>query len=375
MRTVLNPSSDIVVVGAGVVGAAIAFYLAKGGARVTLVERGAPGGRTSKVSFGWINALGKRPDHYHRFSRLSVEAYAQLEEELGPDAGIGRGGSLHWPASGPQGGSEIAALARELEELDYPYNLLTSKETAELEPNISVEGIEESVLYAPIERWADGHILANSLAEQAVRHGASVASSTSVRELTINGGRVSGVSTDRGAFSAGTVVVAAGVASVGLLAPLGYRLPLDRVVGILGIVSESPGTIQRVLYPGRYHLRPTKDGRIAIGCNDMDSLADEDTDTSSPPSWMQQLLRMAQRDCPALGGGRLEEVRVGARPMPSDGLPVIGPVPGVEGAYVAAMHSGVTLAPIVGQSVTDEIISGGRSSHLEPYRPDRFDAA
>ena len=364
--------NDIVVVGAGVVGAAIAFYLAKGGAKVTLVERGTPGGRTSKVSFGWINALGKRPEHYHRFSRLSVEAYSQLEEELGPDAGIGQGGSLHWPAPGAEGRAEMAALARELEELKYPYSLLTAREAAELEPHIAVDGIEDSILYTPIERWADGHLLASALAKQAAAHGASVVAPASVSELTTAGGRVSGISTDRGSFHASTVVVAAGVASVGLLAPLGYRLPLDRIVGILGLVSAPPGTVQRVLYPGRYHVRPVSDGRIAIGCQEMDLLADEDTDSSSPPAWMQQLLRMAQRDCIALSGGHVEELRVGARPMPVDGLPVIGPVPGAEGAYIAAMHSGVTLAAIVGQTVAEEIISGGSSSLLAPYRPDRF---
>ena len=88
----MTSSSDVVVVGAGVVGAAIAFYLAKSGAKVTLVDRDAPGGRTSRVSFGWINALGKRPEHYHRLSRLGVDAYTQLEEDLGPGSGIGHGG-------------------------------------------------------------------------------------------------------------------------------------------------------------------------------------------------------------------------------------------------------------------------------------------
>ena len=64
-----------------------------------------------------------------------------------------------------------------------------------------------------------------------------------------------------------------------------------------------------------------------------------------------------------------------ARPMPSDGLPIIGYVPGIQGAYVATMHSGVSLATIVGQTVTEEITSGRVPPMLAPYRPARFAGA
>ena len=366
-----SSSSDVVVVGAGVVGAAIGFYLAKSGAKVTIVDRDAPGGRTSRVSFGWINALGKRPEHYHRLSRLGVDAYTQLEEELGPGSGIGRGGAIHWPSSGPEGRSEMAALVRDLDEFNYPYSLLTAQEAAELEPNVRVDGVDRGILYAPIERWADGDRLSAALVKQAVEYGASLASPVSVREVVTSGSQVTGVATSDGFLPAGNVVVAAGTACVGLLAPLGYQLPLGRVVGILGVVSAPAGTVSRVLYPGRYHVRPTSDGRVAIGCRDMDFMVDEDTDASSQPSWMNQLLEMASPDCPALSGSQFEELRVGARPMPADGMPIVGPVPGVQGAYVATMHSGVSLAAIVGQTVAEEITSGNVSPVLEHYRPDR----
>ncbi len=265
----------------------------------------------------------------------------------------------------------MAALVRDLDEFNYPYSLLTAQEAAELEPNVRVDGVDGGILYAPIERWADGDLLSAALVKQAVEYGASLASPVSVREVVTFGSRVTGVATSDGFLPAGNVVVAAGTACVGLLAPLGYQLPLGRVVGILGVVSAPAGTVSRVLYPGRYHLRPTSDGRVAIGCRDMDFMVDEDTDASSPPSWMNQLLEMASPDCPALSGSQFEELRVGARPMPADGMPIVGPVPGVQGAYVATMHSGVSLAAIVGQTVAEEITSGNVSPVLEHYRPDR----
>ena len=214
------------------VGASIGYHLAKSGAPVTLIDRDAPGSRTSKVSFAWINALGKRPQHYHHFSRLSVDAYSSLLEDLGPDAGIGEGGGLHWPAPGAQGLADMQSLASDLDELGYPYQLMTPQEAAELEPNFHVDGVEGSILYAPIERWADGDLLARSLAKSAADNGATVMAPSSVREIVAQDGRVTGVSTADGFVPAATVVVAAGTASVGLLAPLGYRLPLDRVVGV-----------------------------------------------------------------------------------------------------------------------------------------------
>ncbi len=368
----MKESPDAIVIGAGVVGAAIAYFLTRLGVHTTLVERDSPGSRVSKASFGYINAVGKRPEHYHQFSRLGVEAYSTLEGELGPDAGLGGGGALHWPAPGQEGRTAMDTRIKELDDLSYPYRLLTVPEAAELEPNVCVESIEGPILYLPIERWADGDRLALALTKQAMASGAYLVAPCSVRELVTYNGCVVGVSTHDGFLPADVVVVAAGVASVGLLAPLGYRLPLDRAIGILGVVSAPPDLVRRVLYPGVYHVRPTSGGRVAIGCRQMDIFADEDTDTTAPPKWMDQLLHLAQQDIQALHDARIEEFRVGARPVPKGGLPVIGPIPGVQGAYVAVMHSAVTLAAIVGQTVAEEIVSGENLALLEPYRPDRF---
>ncbi len=71
---------------------------------------------------------------------------------------------------------------------------------------------------------------------------------------------------------------------------------------------------------------------------------------------------------------RLLSVRLAARPMPADGLPIVGPVPGVDGVHVAVTHSGVTLAPVVGRLVAGEVVTGARADELGGVRPDRFGA-
>ena len=114
-----------IIIGAGVIGASIAYYLSAAGARVTVVERGRPGGGTSGTSTAYVNAVLKRPEHYHRFSRLGVEAYDQLEEDLGPNSGIGSRGALHWPGSMPDGLRSFDRILAELEEWDYPHEVLS----------------------------------------------------------------------------------------------------------------------------------------------------------------------------------------------------------------------------------------------------------
>lgn len=367
----MNASREIVVVGGGVVGAALTYYLAKSGARVTLIERDSPGVGVSGASFGYINAAQKRPEHYHRLSRLGVEAYDALEEELGLDSGLGPRGGLLWPEPGSLGGKEMEALVEELRHWQYPFELLTSEEAAQVEPGIRVARVENSILYLPYERWVEGNLLAAALVSRAGDYGAKVMVQCSALKILHHRGAVDGVSMSEGSLRADTVIVAAGTGSVGLLASLGYHLPLDRVVGVLGITSPRPGLLRGAAYPGAYHVRPTPEGRIVIGAQEVDRLADERTDVSTPPPWADRLLQMAQRDMPGLQGLRLEEVWLGVRPMPADRLPIIGRVPGIEGVYVAVMHSGITLASIVGQALSTEVVTGERAAFLEPYRPDR----
>ena len=170
----MNASSEVVVVGGGVVGAALTYYLAKSGARVTLIERSAPGAGVSGASFGYINAAQKRPEHYHRLSRLGIDAYDALEEELGPDSGLGPRGVLLWPEPGGPGGKKMDALVEELRQWQYPFELLTSEEAAQVEPGIRVAGVDNSILYLPYERWVEGNLLAAALVSRARDYGAKV---------------------------------------------------------------------------------------------------------------------------------------------------------------------------------------------------------
>ena len=357
----------VVVIGAGVIGAAIAYYLSKEGARVTIIERGRVGGGTSDASTAYVNAVLKRPEHYHGFSRLGVEAYDRLEEELGPGSGIGSRGALHWPGSMVGGLKTFDRVLAELEDWDYPHEVLNPAEASKIEPNVRVVDHQGPILYLPNERWVEGKTLARTLCERAVKMGSKVMDSCSVIEIVMAGGRVTGVDTTEGFVEGDEVIVAAGVSSGGLLAPLGYRLPLGKTVGVLVLFQPQTPLINGVVYPGIYHCRPTEDGGLQIGSDEFDAMADEDTETSKVPSWLYKLRGVAARDVRGVGELEIAKFKIGLRPMPEDGLPLIGRVPGVEGVYAAVMHSGITLAAIVGQTVAREVWNGEESGVVGRY--------
>ena len=365
-----------IVIGAGVIGASIAYYLSAAGARVTVIERGRPGGGTSGTSTAYVNAVLKRPEHYHRFSRLGVEAYDRLEKELGPNSGIGSQGALHWPGSMPGGLRTFDRTLAELEEWDYPHEVLSPQQASKIEPNVRVKDHSGPVLHLPNERWVEGETLARTLCDRAVDMGTRLLDSCSVIEIVTSGGRATGVDTSLGFVAGDQVVVAAGVSSVGILAPLGYRLPLGRSVGVLAKFRSPTPLLNGVVYPGKYHCRPTEEGGVMIGSDDFDTMADDYTDTSKPPSWLYGLRDVAAQDISGLGPLPIEQFRIGLRPLPTDSLPLIGPVPGVEGVYAAVMHSGITLAAIVGRTVAEEVGWGKETGVVGEYRLDRvFPAA
>ena len=358
---------NVVVIGAGVIGAAIAYYLSKEGARVTVIERGRVGGGTTGASTAYVNAVLKRPEHYHRLSRLGVEAYDRLEEELGPGSGIGSRGALHWPASMVGRLKTFDRVLAELEDWYYPHEVLNPAEAAEIEPNVRVMDHTGPILYLPNERWVEGETLARTLCERAVEMGAKVMTPCAVVEISTAGGRATGVDTTEGFVAGDEVIVAAGVSSGGLLAPLGYKLPLGRTVGVLAVFRPPTPLLNGVVYPGTYHCRPTEDGGLQIGSDEFDAMADEDMETSRVPSWLYGLRDVAARDIRGLKELEIAEFKIGLRPMPEDGLPLIGRVPGVDGVYAAVMHSGITLAAIVGQTVAREVLKGEESGVVRKY--------
>ena len=150
--------SNIAVIGAGIVGASIAFHLARRGAKVTLIDAGGPGKESAvqpatAVSFAWMNARDKNPRHYHLFNRRSLDMWARFVQRLGIPQSATWGGELRW-ASTDDGAREIVRRAGVLQSWGYPIRLLNGEEVGALEPRLT-PGVVTAASYTDIEGHAD----------------------------------------------------------------------------------------------------------------------------------------------------------------------------------------------------------------------------
>jgi glycine/D-amino acid oxidase-like deaminating enzyme len=168
-------------------------------------------------------------------------------------------------------------------------------------------------------------------------------------------GRVVGVETAAGPLSGATVVLTAGVATAALAAPLGIRVPVDPSPATLYRFRAPAGLVRTVVNTQDFDLRQVATDRIIAAAD-------------SP----EQTLAAVRSTFRGAASVELLGARVGARPMPADGEPIVGAVAGVPGLYLAVMHSAVTLAPAVGRLVARELVDGTVEPALAGCRLDRF---
>ncbi len=361
----------IAVIGAGIVGASVAFRLSQNGAEVQVLDRGRPASGTTSVSFAWINANSKTPREYFELNRAGMEEHLKLADEL-PEvsSGLQRDGNLIWAE-----GEDLKELERRVERLrswDYAAEWWTaSRVREELEPQVTFTNPESPVAFFPEEAWVDAPRLTNLLLDRAVGYGAVVRPGVGVADIEMDGGRVTGVRlADEDNIRVDAVVNAAGTAADGIAAMVGRELPLETRNGLIARVSTKAGILKRLLHTPNVNLRPDGPQHVILHHGSVDEkLAGGDEERLA-----EELLERARKILPALADAELEEVRVGVRPVPGDGLSCVGGVTVIPGYYEAVTHSGVTLGPLVGRLLAREMLTGEIDPLLAPFRPDRFAA-
>ena len=369
---------NVSVIGAGVVGAAIAYFLAKRGVAVTVFDKGRPGAGATGHSFAWINATAKHPVSYHDFNRRSVGLWDRFAKELDVDVGLRWGGQMEW-ASTDEGAVELESKARQLQAWGYPCQLIDADRMAQLETGLSPRRVT-AASYCELDGMVEPAIASEACIRAAAKCGAAVKLETEVTGLTIKSGSntVAAVVAGRETLDVDVVVLAGGVDTTQLAAMAGLTVPQQDSPGV--VIRTSPiaqpifSNIS-VLYapppePGRseIHLRQCLDGSVMIGEGTQHSLANDDSQGHA-----DELLARAAEYVPALNGAAAISVPVGYRPMPLDGFPVIGFSPRAPNVYLALTHSGVTLAPLIAQLAVMEIVDGAQVDLLSGYRPGRFD--
>ncbi|MEA2741830.1 MAG: hypothetical protein QOG25_201 [Acetobacteraceae bacterium] len=365
--------TKVIVIGAGVMGASVAYRLAQAGAEVTVLEATRVGGGTSGISFAWTNAHRKPPKPYHDLNVAGMKAHAGLRDEFGATPWWHGGGSLEWePEAGRTAQRENV---EQLQSWGYAAEWIGRSQVHELEPDIDLAAIgDAAVAYFPDEGWLDPVVYAHAMLSAAQRrHDAKVIRGARVADLILKDDRVSGVRLADGTLhEADMVVNCAGRWTNEVVREAGLHLPLAPTVGFLVFTPPVACGLTRVVHASMIDVRPDGAGRLMLHWNPTDETVRIDSEVSPSMPQARDLVRRARQLLPSIGEVKAEAVRIAIRPMPGDHLSAIGPVPRISGYYLAVTHSGVTMSPFLGAAVADEIMRGQQRPELADFRPARF---
>lgn len=357
------PSSPrVIVVGAGIVGASLAWHLVSRGAAVTIVEAGTPGGVATPNSFAWINSNYSFSETYFLLRHHSMADWRRLAQDV-PGLPVSLNGSIYLPAER----IDLEDFVRRNAEWGYRIELIDGARVRELEPGLALE--TDVAAHARDEGAVEADEAARILAGAAVSRGAVLHEKTQVQRLALAGGRVSGVVIDGETVEADEVVVAAGAATPALVRDAGFEVPLSSPPGLLAHTKPVSKLLNGLVLADGLHLRQKVNGQLLAGSDYQGSALADD-----PEKGGRELVRRIRAALRMDEDIVLESTTSGLRPMPDDGVPIVGRVPGVGGLYVAVTHSGVTLCPALGDMGAREILKGERDALLAPFGPARFSA-
>jgi glycine/D-amino acid oxidase-like deaminating enzyme len=357
--------THVVVIGAGILGASITYHLVKRGARVTVLEKTAPASGATADSFAYLNASTKPSRPYYDLNLQGIAGWRRLQLELGGALPLQWGGAVYW-RNDAQAGAQLLTTLRGYEEWGYDGRRIDEEEVRRILPNATPGHIAGAVYYGQ-EGSIDPVGAVNSLFTRAKSLGALLEFPVEVTDLEIAGNRIRGVRTSNGKVEADAVVIAAGLGSPALAKLAGVKLPLEASPGVLAHTAPQPRLTDSVVFAPGSTLKQNIDGRVVSSSSFEGSAL-----TLSPEEQGIQILKNAARYFPQLEQVAVDRVTVGHRVLPTDGFPVLGFLGNLPNLYVAATHSGVTLAPIIGQFVAQELLDGISVDALNIYRPSRF---
>lgn len=412
--------TEVVIVGGGITGCATAYYLAKRGIAVTLLESGTIGCAQSSRAWGFVRQQGRHPAELP-LAREASRMWDSLGGELEADVDFVRGGILV-PAASRDQMRLVEQGARLGAEYGLGTRLLTAREISALIPEM--KGTWLGASYTADDGHAEPLKATQAFATAAQRHGAQLRCGTRVRAIEGGNGKVSGVLFDGGKVEAAAVVCAAGIHAARLMEPLGVTIPVRLARSTVCETHPIGAPFTRMAMWGPHvAFRPTSRGTFYLGNGYAVAGAVHDITLASfrhlhhfLPNYLANWRRMKIRvGSPLLadlgrllGGGSEPEATdepavdrrkvafngqafgdlfpglrhlgvqrswAGLMDLAPDMIPALGPVKPMRGLYVAAGFSGhgFALAPIVGKLLSELIADGRASLDLSQLDPHRFE--
>jgi D-hydroxyproline dehydrogenase subunit beta len=382
-RVIVAGSPDVIVVGAGVVGASCAYYLASSGARVKLLDRSYVASGSSGACEGNVLAWDKELERELPLALRSAELWAELAEHLPDDFEYDRKGSIVVAETD----AELAASAERVQllaGLGVKGEVLDAEALRGEEP-YAAHDLPGGVLF-PGDAQLEPRLATAALVKAAVARGASLTIERSVDRMTRGrDGRVTGIETSAGRIPAGAVVVAAGVCTPALLETAGLTVPVKPRKGQIVVLERSPVRFRRKLSEAGYVaaveaddaalqiamvVESTVSGTALLGSSRQHVGFDREVDIDVAGA----IAARAARFFPVLHAARALRVYAGLRPLTPDHVPIVGPFSEAPNLCVATGHegAGIGLAPATGELVAAWHAGEPTAVPLEWFSPDRF---
>ncbi|MDQ7029283.1 MAG: glycine oxidase ThiO [Ardenticatenia bacterium] len=369
-------NGNVVIVGGGIIGLSLGWYLARAGLTVQVVERGEAGRGASWVAGGMLAPHAESEPGEEALLPLLVEGLRrwpafvdELEAATGMSVDYRRDGAL-LVALDQDDARKYRFWYEFLRELRQPVEWLSGYEVRKMEPYLSRSAV--AAIWSPHDYHVNNQLVVLALKQAFTQAGGRLREHTPVEKVIVEGERVRGVLAGGERLEADIVVVAAGAWSSQLAGlPEDVCPPVRPVKGqvvILQMPAVEP-VLQRVVWCVDAYLVPRSNGHLLVGA----TVEEVGFDPHLTAGGIYHLLRRAWELLPAVYELPIVEMLVGFRPTSRDDAPILGPT-GVEGLVFATGHhrNGILLAPITAQTVSHYILSGELPDEIRPFTLDRF---
>lgn len=364
--------SDVIVIGGGMVGAAIGYGLASAGARVRVLDEGDTAFRAARGNFGltWVQSKGLDSHSYFLLSLESVNAWgafaAELRDRTGVDVAFHRDGGLILCLNETEALARRDFIARANLRAGadgYDCRFIDRGEVQALFPAAQLGPAVTGASFSPMDGHANPLFLLRAMVTGLSRAGGQYHPGQSVEDITRIGSGYA-VRTSSGTFQAERLVIAAGLGTTRLAAMVGIKAPVQPQRGQL-IATERTGELFRYPMSG---LRQTDEGTVLIGLTQEDVGFNIDTTTAG----MQHIAQRAIASFPILGNLRFVRAWAALRVLTPDQKPIYAESQTHPGAFVATCHSGVTLAAAHARLFPDWVLEGRFPDQFASFSPERF---
>lgn len=359
--------ADVIIIGGGILGSTLAFYLTQKGAKPLVLDRTSPAAEASGANAGQIGASSGHPGTTLSLSILSSELYDAAMVEFDDPINFYRCGHLLL-AYTPKEVAECEAFYKVRRDFDLGLEMVYGSDILDIDPALSSS--ERAAVWMPFDGKIDPFRATNAFLNAACLHGATSRFGVDVERIVVENGTVRGVVVDGTELRAERVVLAAGAWSGMLAATAGVELPIIPGRGQMLVTSPAKPLTSHVLRAPILGILQLDEGNLVIGSEVEYVGFNKDVDLAT----IARFCHLIADTVPGVGQVPLERTWSGLRPMTPDRLPILGDVPGVAGLSLLSGHgrSGMSVGPGSAFALAEQIADGRTSIPIDALSITRF---